>query len=223
MLYIFVTIHIIAGTIALLSGAAALTFRKGDRLHKKVGNVFYISMLIMGVTAAGLAIYVSKPLSVVGGVLSCYLVVTSKAVVSREKGKTQALEIFAMFTALIISIFAYYTGMEVLRSETGIYEGASSTPGPYFFFGSIALLGSILDAKIIWSGGIFGKQRIVRHLWRMCFALFMAAASLFLGQQQVFPTAIHGSFILVLPVFLVIGSMLFWIIRVYIGKRHKRS
>ncbi|NAY92177.1 hypothetical protein GTQ34_09620 [Muricauda sp. JGD-17] len=223
MLYTFVIIHIIAGTIALLSGGGALIFRKGGAYHGKTGNVFYISMLIMGVTAAGLAVYVSKPLSVVGGVLSCYLVVTSRASVRRKKGKTGVTEIAAMLTALIISVFAYYTGLEVLRSETGIYEGASSTPGPYFFFGSIALLGALLDAKIIWSGGVFGKQRIVRHLWRMCFALFIAAASLFLGQPQVFPKVIQGTFILALPVFLVIGTMLFWLIRVHFTKRFKSS
>jgi len=223
MLSTFIIIHIIAGTIALVSGAGALIFRKGGEYHRKTGNVFYISMLIMGVTAAGLAYYVSKPLSIVGGVLSCYLVVTSKATVSRKKDKSGVLQIASMLLALIISVFAYKTGREVLISDIELYEGSSAIPGPYFFFGSIAFLCALFDAKMIWSGGIFGKQRIVRHLWRMCFALFIATASLFLGQSQVFPKALKDTFILALPVLFVIVTMLFWLIRIHFIKRFKSS
>ncbi len=223
MLSIFITIHVIAGSIGLLSGAAALIFQKGARYHRKAGNVFFISMLIMGATAAGVAVYVSKPLSVVGGVLVFYLVATSWATVMRKEGKKGVFEIGAMLTALVIAAFAYYFGMEVMGSETGIYEGSSSTPGPYFFFGSIALLGALLDAKMIWSGGIFGKQRILRHLWRMCFALFMAVASFFLGQPQIFPEAIRGTLILFVPVLIVIVAMVFWLIRVQFTSWYKHE
>ncbi len=223
MLSTFITIHVIAGSVGLLSGAAALIFRKGSRYHRKAGNVFFISMLIMGATAAGLAVYVSKPLSVVGGVLAIYLVATSWATVIRKEGETGVFEIGAMIAALVTAVFAFYVGMEVRGSETGLYEGSSSIPVPYFFFGSIALLGAILDAKVIWSGGVSGKQRIVRHLWRMCFALFMAVASFFLGQPQVFPEAIRGTLILFVPVLLVIAAMFFWVIRVQFTNWYKTS
>jgi len=219
----FLTIHVIAGSIGILSGAAALIFRKGARYHRKAGNVFFISMLIMGATAAGLAVYVTKPLSVIGGVLAFYLVATSWATVIRKEGETGVFEIGAILAALATAAFAYYVGMEVLGSETGIYEGSSSSPGPYFFFGSFALLGAILDAKVVWSGGVSGKQRIVRHLWRMCFALFMATASFFLGQPQIFPEAIRGTFILTVPVLLVIAAMFFWVIRVQFTNWYKPS
>jgi len=108
--------------------------------------------------------------------------------------------------------------MEVRGSETVLYKGSSSIPVPYFFFGSIALLGAILDAKVIWSCGVSEKQRLVRHLWRMCFALFMAVASFFLGQPQVFPEAIRGTLIHFVPVLLVIAAMFFWVIRVQFTK-----
>lgn len=221
MLNVFVSIHIIAGTIALLSGTIAMVYKKGGRYHRKSGNVFFVSMLIMGATAAGLAIYVSKPLSVVGGILACYLVVTSWLTVIQKEGEKGVFEKIAMFVALLTTVFAYYIGVKVLKSETAIYEGSSSSPGPYFFFGSIALLAAIFDMKAIRSNGVIGKRRILRHLWRMCFAFFIAAASLFLGQPQVFPKAIRGTFILFLPVILLLGSLFYWLIRVQFWKRHK--
>jgi hypothetical protein len=33
-------------------------------------------------------------------------------------------------------------------------------------------------------GGIFEAKRIARHLWRMCFAMFIAAGSFFLGRSN---------------------------------------
>ena len=37
-------VHISGAGIGLLSGAAALLFRKGGRLHRIAGNVFFVSM-----------------------------------------------------------------------------------------------------------------------------------------------------------------------------------
>jgi hypothetical protein len=33
-------------------------------------------------------------------------------------------------------------------------------------------------------GGVVGTQRVARHLWRMCFGLFIAAGSFFLGPSN---------------------------------------
>ena len=37
-------LHIGAGTVALLAGAAAFVFRKGSRLHRQSGNVFVVGV-----------------------------------------------------------------------------------------------------------------------------------------------------------------------------------
>lgn len=43
-----VALHISAGAIGLLSGAAAISFSKGSERNRAAGNVFVVSMLIMG-------------------------------------------------------------------------------------------------------------------------------------------------------------------------------
>ena len=45
-------IHICGGLVGLLSGVAALSFRKGSPRHRMAGNIFFISMLTMASTAA---------------------------------------------------------------------------------------------------------------------------------------------------------------------------
>lgn len=45
------TIHIVAGIMGILSGTAALSFRKGSRRHALAGKIFVASMLTMAAAA----------------------------------------------------------------------------------------------------------------------------------------------------------------------------
>jgi hypothetical protein len=53
-----------------------------------------------------------------------------------------------------------------------------------FFMGSVMLLAGAGDVRMLVRGGVFGAKRIARHLWRMCFGLFIAAGSFFLGPSN---------------------------------------
>src|SRR5262250_3774173 len=64
-------------------------------------------------------------------------------------------------------------------------------------------------------GGVLGTKRIARHLWRMCFGLFIATGSFFLGQgSKVFPAFIIESNVLFVPAILPLFLLIFWLIRV---------
>ena len=56
-----------------------------------------------------------------------------------------------------------------------------------------------------------------RHLWRMCFALFIAALSFFIGQARVFPKPVRIFPLLALPVLAVLVTMLYWLWRVRVS------
>ena len=64
------------------------------------------------------------------------------------------------------------------------------------------------------SGALRGTARIARHLWRMAFALLIAAMSFFLGQAKVIPKPIRIPGLLALPVLAVLVTMLYWMWRV---------
>ncbi len=76
-----------------------------------------------------------------------------------------------------------------------------------------ALAGRTFAVTMIAMAGS-GAPRLVRHLWRMCFALFIAVTSLFLGQPQVFPEALRTSGALALPPALVLALLLWWLVRI---------
>jgi hypothetical protein len=48
----------------------------------------------------------------------------------------------------------------------------------------------------------------------MCIAMFMATASFFLGQAKLFPMPVRKSGVLWIPVVLVIGALLYWLVRI---------
>ena len=68
--------HIFAGTLGLLSGTAAMFFRKGSPRHVLAGKIFVASMLTMGVLAVYLAVVRHQTNNIGGGILTVYLVGT---------------------------------------------------------------------------------------------------------------------------------------------------
>src|SRR5271155_3225648 len=93
--------HICAAIIGLLAGWSALVFRKGSRVHRATGNVFFVSMLIMGGSGAYMGFMKRQPSNVVVGVLICYMVATAWSTVMREEGKTGLFEFGAMLVAFV--------------------------------------------------------------------------------------------------------------------------
>jgi len=63
-------VHICGGTLGLLSGTAAICFRKGSLRHVLAGRVFVVSMLIMAVGAIWGLSSISRATLAVGFLLS---------------------------------------------------------------------------------------------------------------------------------------------------------
>jgi hypothetical protein len=74
---------------------------------------------------------------------------------------------------------------------------------------------------MIRAGGLRGPARIRRHLWRMCTALFIAAASFFLGPVRRIPEPLRIPALRLIPL-LVLVTMAYWLWR-YRSKRIARA
>jgi hypothetical protein len=203
-------IHIAGGLIALLSGAVAAAMRKGGVMHARAGTCFVLSMLVLGATASILEPSRSPPGSPVGGIMVCYFVATSWVAARRRDGTTGRFEIIACAAAL---------GLAALMALGG-FTGATTPagPGPVFALAGICLLAGLLDLNAILRAKLTAVQRMSRHLWRMCFAFFIATGSFFLGQQDVLPQAVRGSPILFVLAFAPFALMAFWLIRLRVSK-----
>jgi hypothetical protein len=120
--------------------------------------------------------------------------------------------------ALAIGVLSVIHGFQKATGRVA----SDGTPGSMdIFMGSVILLAGIGDLRML-VRGISGKQRIARHLWRMCFGWFIATGSFFLGQQQVFPAWLRGSPALMVPALLPLVLLVFWMIRVRFTGAYKK-
>lgn len=204
--------HIAGGIMAILAGTLAVMARKGGRTHRLAGTWFFGSMLILGITASILEPFRTPvPGSPLVGVIVCYFVVTAWVTARRRDGTTGWLEVVACLVALGVGGATLWGGM----------TGGSTTPvgqGPVFALAGIFLLAGSLDLNVILRKKLTAAHRLARHLWRMCFAFFIATGSFFIGQQDLMPQAVRGS-----PILLVLGLaplaiMAFWLVRTRFGK-----
>ena len=209
--------HIAAAIITWPAGMAGLLSRKGSKWHRLTGNVFVASMLSMSASGACVALIKGQMLNINVGVLTFYLVATAWVAIKRKPQAPGLFERAAFFVALADGVAGLLFGWQAAH-RIGIFNDGESA-SPYFVFGSVALLASVFDLNALFRGGVVGAHRIARHLWRMCFALLIDTASLFLGKQQHFPEAMRRAHllhlpILTIPVIVVAGLMIYWLVRV---------
>jgi uncharacterized membrane protein len=160
-------VHVLAGSLGLLSGYVALYAAKGETLHRKSGRIFVYAMITM---------------SLVGGLIA---LVRSKA----PEGNVP------------VAFLTTYLGFPA---------------PPFFIFGSIALLATIGDVRLIRSGSVHprGGPRLARHLWRMCTALLIAALSASVQFGKLIPKPFRVPGLLTVPLIAIVVAMVYWLWRV---------
>ena len=225
--------HICAGTTGLLSGTAAMSFRKGSPRHVLAGKIFVTSMMIMGVAAVYLAIVKHQSSNISGGIFTFYLILTAWLTARRKDRSTSSFDWVLLLIPLALGIVSWMNGLKIVRSGGSSQDGVPV--GMTFFMGSVMLLAAAGDIRMLLRGGLRGARRIARHLWRMCFGLFIAAGSFFLGPQnrplrllstirigQHLPAALFSTTLYLILTILPLVLLIFWLIRIRFTNAYKR-
>jgi hypothetical protein len=186
-----------------------MSFRKGSRWHRLTGHVFFVAMLVMGSSAAYLG-------NVFGGLFAGYLATTAWLTARQRAGETSILDWGAMLVGAVIGGVTIIHAVQLARGAVAPTPGVPV--GMIFLVGFVVLLAAAGDVRMLVRGGVVGSQRIVRHLWRMCFSFFIATGSFFIGQPQVFPVFIRETNLLFVLGILPLLLMIFWLFRVRFTK-----
>ena len=208
-------VHIVAGGFAVVLGGVALLATKGAALHRGSGILFVYAMLTMGISGSILALRQSLTnANVLGGFMSAYFVVTALTAVRQPSPWTRALNAAAPMVAIGLAAVEITLGVEALGTPRGTRNGV-----PFFmlfFLATITSLAAFGDIRVMRSGPLRGARRLSRHLWRMCFALFIAAGSFFSIRARVarvLPEPFTTGPMRALPVVLVFVAMFYWLWR----------
>ena len=212
--------HIVAGSAALAGGGAALVVSKGGPIHARVGTIFFAAMVGMAGSGAVIASFIPERGTAVIGLITCYLVVTSWRTARHRAGTAQGWEIASFVAALALFATMLLFSLQAASNPNGRLD--SLPAAAHYPFVAITGIAALLDLNFLLRRRLAPRQRIARHLWRMCTALVIAALSFFLGQQDEFPEALQGLFVWQLPGLLTLAAMIFWLFRVRFAKAWNR-
>jgi uncharacterized membrane protein len=211
-------IHVAAGGLAIVLGAVALLARKGGTVHRRTGTLFVWAMLVMGITAAVLGLR-RGPGDLVAGLLTAYFVGTAWTTVRPASPWTRRIDGSALAVAVGLALLMLAGGVKFINTP-----GLNSAGVPFRTIGVMSLVIATLllvaaagDLRVMRSGMPRGGPRLARHLWRMCFALFIAAGSFFSIRERVakvLPAPFTSGPMRALPILLLFGTMLYWLWRV---------
>jgi uncharacterized membrane protein len=225
MLFMLLPIHIVAGGLAMVLGFVALAAPKGATLHRKSGLLFVCAMLIMGFSGSVLALRLSLTnMNVLGGFMSAYFVVTALTSVRPASAWTRWLNRAGLLVVIALSLIDLALGVRALAGRDGTINGV-----PYFmlfFMATVMALAAVGDVRTLRSGILPAASRLARHLWRMCFALFIAAGSFFSIRDRVakiFPEPFTAPFMRALPVLFIFFAMFYWLWRVRVKRLLPRA
>jgi len=210
--FLSLAFHVAMGLIALAAGWMALTVRKGGEWHRRSGRIFVYTMIATGITAAGISVYEGK--SPGGGLFTAYFVFTAYTAVKTLPGAGRRVDIALMVLAFAFAASSYQGGFNALGRPGNQINGVPA--GMLFFLATVVLLAAIGDFRMIRAGGIQGTRRIARHLWRMCFGLFIASGSFVaqLAQMKFLPEPFRNVTVIVALGAGPLVMLLYWMWRV---------
>ena len=199
-------IHIVSASFALLGGYAALFARKGSKLHRRAGTLFVWAMIVMGFGASILAR--AQGGGGLSGFMISYLVISAVASVRDPATVPRWLHPGLMVTGLALGIIVTLASLIQVNVVTADPPSRGGV-----IYGGILLLAGLGDLRIHLRGPLRGSARIRRHVWRMCFAMFNATGSFFLGQADEIPERLRIWPMLFLLAFLPLIVMLYYVLR----------
>jgi intracellular septation protein A len=201
--------HVIAGALGIVSGFVALYAAKGAAAHRRSGRIFVYAMVTLSLSGAVIAATVRPNIgNVIAGVTTFYMVVTALLTViptatRRQHRGAMAVGFITAVTALVLGVVAGVNGGSLQRMPAVIF----------FLFGLVALFAAWGDRRMLRAGTLERTARLKRHLWRMCFAMWVANASFFLGPAGRVPEIIRIPAVLPIPVLVPLIAMVYWLWR----------
>ncbi len=163
---IMLSVHIIGGTVGLVSGFMALFAAKGAKLHRSSGTLFFYAMLTLGASGAVLGLAENEPGNVVAGLLTATMVVTALTTVRPRTRGMRWLDIGAMLVGLPVGLLTLLDGLTLPSTPESSIDKVRAPLS--VVIGISVLLCVVSDLRMIRSGGLRGgaRQASETHVFR---------------------------------------------------------
>lgn len=203
----FLIVHIVNGATGLTAGTINLIRRKGDPLHKRVGVIFAIAMLLTGSSAIVLSILHPNHFLLIVGIFTIYMVSTGYryirlrlAAVDNDP-KTLDWILTGLMGITAVAFIAFGAWQLYAKVIFGIV---------YLTFGVIGLFFVRSDLKNYRGKAEHRNYWLLAHLQRMTGAYIAALTAFLVVNANNFTFAIPGYVYWLLPTAILTPLIVLW-------------
>ena len=203
MMQILLPIHILAGTIALLCAAMAVSSEKGKKLHVLSGRTYFWCMVAIFLTSIPMSIITNNIFLFLIAIFSFYLAFAGMRFARNRKGVTTTLD-WIIVSLMILS----GVGMWILAAI--YFMNNNSQYIPLLVFGFLAIALGYADFKSHKNKTAIGKERLSRHLTNMMGGTIAVITAVLVVNVDLEPAWVWW----VLPTALITPVIFWWNVKV---------
>lgn len=157
---ILLSIHILAGSVALVSAALALSTEKGKKFHVLIGKAYFWSMVIIFLTAIPMSIITGNVFLFLIAIFSFYLAFSGMRFAKNRTGVPTRVDLIAVN-------FMFLSGVGMWILAIIFFIDNDSQFITLIVFGFLALFLGYGDFQTFKDQTAIGKERIAKHLTNM--------------------------------------------------------
>ena len=196
---ILLSIHILAGSVALLSAASALLTEKGKKFHVLIGKAYFWSMVIIFLTAIPMSIITGNVFLFLVAIFSFYLAFSGMRFAKNRTGVPTRVDLIAVNFMLLSGI-----GMWILAIIFFIDNDSQFIT--LIVFGFLALFLGYGDFQTFKNQTAIGKERIAKHLTNMMGATIAVVTAILVVNPPTNPEWVWW----ILPTVLITPVIFWW-------------
>ena len=196
---ILLSIHILAGLVALVSAALALSSKKGKKFHILIGKAYFWSMAIIFLSALPLSTITSNVFLFLITIFSFYLAFSGKRFAKNRTGVPTRIDLIAVNFMLLSGV-----GMWILAIIFFIDNNSQYIT--LIVFGFLALFLGYGDFQTFKNQTAIGKERIAKHLTNMMGGTIAVVTAVLVVNPPANPEWVWW----ILPTFLITPVIFWW-------------
>ena len=203
---LFLLLHIVGGSLGLLAGLLNIVRKKGDKIHKLIGKVFYLAMLTAGFSSLILSCLHPNYFLFMVGIFTLYMVASGQHYLKlNQQGKPDSNLIGWGITFLMLLSGFLFVGIGILTLIKSNFFGLV-----FLTFGSIGLLFVLQDFKNFRNKSAVKNFWLLGHFQRMTGGFIAALTAFLVVNSQYFPDQIPSFLNWLIPTVIFTPLIIKW-------------
>lgn len=203
---VFLVLHIVSGSVGILSGILNIIRKKGDKNHKLIGKLFFVSMLSVGISSLVLSCLHPNYFLFMIGVFTLYMVSSGQRYLKhKQQYKLDSKIIDWAITISILFAGLLFIGIGILTIINSNLFGLV-----FLTFGSLGLLFVRQDFNAYNDKTTIINYWLIAHLQRMTGGFIAALTAFLVVNAKNFPEQIPSLVYWLLPTIILTPLIIKW-------------